>query len=312
MASNPAQASRRRVDGVAAVVNEDIVTVSEVEERAAIEISRLRAENLASAERMEAARRHALDELIADRLLFAEQQKAHIEVSEQEIDLAIEDIRRQNNLDEVAFENALAAQGKSMEAFRAKMRRDLGAMKLIRRNAHSKIKLTEKDIEAEYAQQSKLQEADVEVHARHIVVQVPNDAGPQAEEEARNKALALARRARSGEDFAELAKKYSEGGSKESGGDVGFLRRGDMVEAFEQVAFNLAPGKISDPVRSPFGWHVIQVLETRKGEPQPLEQVRDELREKLLQKQMQRYTEQYVAELRQQAVVEIRIPKWKS
>ncbi|MBI5547184.1 MAG: peptidyl-prolyl cis-trans isomerase, partial [Deltaproteobacteria bacterium] len=169
--------------------------------------------------------------------------------------------------------------------------------------------VTDEDVKAEYARQTKANEADVEVHARHIVIQVPKDAAKAVEQEAFGRAEALAARARAGEDFGELARKYSEGPSKADGGDVGFFRRGEMVAAFDQVAFTLKPGEVSAPVRSPFGWHVVQVLERRAGAAKPFEQIKDELRDRLWREQMQRQTEQYVAELRKQAVVEVKMPE---
>ena len=92
---------------------------------------------------------------------------------------------------------------------------------------------------------------------------------------------------------------------------MGFFRRGEMVAAFDKVAFTLKPNEVSDPVRSPFGWHVIQVLERRAGKAKPFEQVKDELRDRLWREQMQRQTEQFVAELRKQAVVDVKIAELK-
>jgi peptidyl-prolyl cis-trans isomerase SurA len=83
------------------------------------------------------------------------------------------------------------------------------------------------------------------------------------------------------------------------------------VGAFDKVAFTLKPGEISEPVRSPFGWHVIQVVERRASATKPFEQVREELRDRLWREQMQRHTEQYVAELRKRALVDVKVPEMK-
>ncbi|MGI5863788.1 MAG: peptidylprolyl isomerase [Myxococcales bacterium] len=306
-----AGAEPRMVDRVAAVVNDDMITLSEVHERAAPELMRLEQEGLASSERRRAALKNALDDLIADRLLAAEQKALAIEVTDQEVEYAIDDVRKQNRMDPETFERALMAQGHSMKAYREKMRKDLAAMKLIGMKVRSKIKVSEEDIKAEYARMAREMESEFEVRARHIVIQVPKDADEKVEQAARERAAELARRARDGEDFVELAKKHSEGSSRENGGDIGFFKRGDMVGAFEKVAFSLQPGEISDPVRTPFGYHVIQVVERRAGKAPPIEQVHDELRERLTRIQMQRQTEQYVDELRRQAVVEVKIADLK-
>lgn len=304
-----AAAGPRTIDRVAAVVNDEMIPVSEVWERAAPELGALEAEGQATPERRRAAARHALDELIADRLLHAEERAAGVEITDAEVDYAIDDVRRQNGMDNATFERALASKGQTLSGFKEKMRRDLAAMKLIGMKVRSKIKVSDEDVRAEYARQTKVDEADFEVHARHIVIQVAKDATAAVEQDAQARALALAKRAQAGEDFVELAKKHSEGPSKADGGDVGFFRRGEMVAAFDKVAFTLAPGKVSDPVRSPFGWHVIQVVERRAAKPKDFDQVKDELRERLWRVQMQRHTEQYVADLRKQAVVDVKVPE---
>jgi peptidyl-prolyl cis-trans isomerase SurA len=306
-----AQAGPKVVDRVAAVVNEEMIPYSEVEQRAATELAALEAEGHTTPEKTRDALRHALDEIIADRLLVAEEKNASIEVTDQEVDYAIDDVRKQNSMDAATFERALMSKGQTMTGFRDKMRRDLSAMKLIGQKVRAKVKVTDEDVKAEYTRQSHADEADVEVHARHIVVQVPKDASKDVEQATFKRAEALAKRARAGEDFAELAKKNSEGPSKAEGGDVGFFKRGEMVGAFDKVAFSLKPGEISDPVRSPFGWHVILVVERRAGAPKPFEQVKDDVRDKLWREAMQRQTEQYVAELRKQATVDIKVPELK-
>jgi peptidyl-prolyl cis-trans isomerase SurA len=306
-----AQAGPRVLDRVAAVVNEDMIPLSEVYDRAAPELAALDAEGQATPAKKQSALHHALDELIADRLLVAEQKASSIEITDQEIDYAVDDVRKQNNMDPATFEQALTSKGQTLAAFREKMKKDLGAMKLIGQKVRAKIKVTDEDVKAEYARSTKADEADAEVHARHIVIQVAKDASKEVEHDAFERANKLAVRARAGEDFAELAKKFSEGPSKTDGGDVGFFRRGEMVGAFDKVAFTLKPNEISDPVRSPFGWHVIQVLERRAGKAKPFDQVKEELRDKLWRDQMQRQTEQFVAELRKQAVVDIKMPELK-
>jgi len=119
------------------------------------------------------------------------------------------------------------------------------------------------------------------------------------------KAAALADEARKpGVDFAELAKKKSEGPSAADGGDLGFFRRGVMVPEFERAAFNLPVGGVSDPIRTKFGWHVIKVEERRALAAKGFDDLKDQIRNKLLQQQLEKYTDQYVQELRAQAVVE--------
>src|SRR5262245_49332865 len=117
-----------------------------------------------------------------------------------------------------------------------------------------------------------------EVHARHILVDVAPDADEAAKAAARKKAEGLLAKVRGKDDFAEVATKNSDDpGSASKVGDLGFFPRGRMTPAFEEAAFALAPGTISDIVETPFGFHIIKVEEHRPGGVQPLDAVRDQI-----------------------------------
>jgi parvulin-like peptidyl-prolyl isomerase len=107
-----------------------------------------------------------------------------------------------------------------------------------------------------------------QVRARHILINVAADASEEDSAAALSKAISITQRLRAGEDFAALATQYSDDtGSAQQGGDLGFFPRGQMVAEFEEVAFSQPIGEISDPVKSQFGYHIIEVLETQPGNP---------------------------------------------
>ncbi|MBI3184450.1 MAG: peptidylprolyl isomerase [Myxococcales bacterium] len=298
------------VDRVAAMVNSDLVALSEVEQRAAPELARVNSERdpeKRGQKRCEALKR-GLDQLIGEKLLEAALRELNIDVSDQEVEMGIEDVRKQNNLDAEQFENLLRTEGYSMDSYRQFMRKHLAKLKLINLKVRSKVKVSDEDLRAEYARYSRMESEDPEIHARHILVQLPKAATPEQLEEARKKAQSLAEEARmDGVDFAELAKKKSEGPSAADGGDLGFFRRGVMVAEFEKAAFGLKVGGVSEPVRTKFGWHVIKVEERRAVAPRAFEEMKEELKDRLLRSQLEKYTEQYVQELRQAAAVEVKI-----
>lgn len=297
------------VDRVAAVVNNDIVTFTEVEARAAPELAGLKgAPAEKRAELREQIMKRALDMLIGEKLMEAQIHELNIEVAESEIDLSVEDVKKQNNISSEQFEQLLAQEGYTMSTYRTFMRKHLARMKLVNLKVRSKVKIADEDLKAEYAKWSHDEQQDAEVHARHILVQVSPKATPEQVEAARVKAFALAAEARKpGVNFAELAKAKSEGPSAADGGDLGFFRHGVMVAEFEKVAFTTPIGSVADPVRTKFGWHVIYVEEKRALAAPPFEEVKDQLREKMLRGQLEKYTEQYMQELRQGALVEVKI-----
>ncbi len=123
-----------------------------------------------------------------------------------------------------------------------------------------------------------------QARARHILVKVSPDAPPAEQAKAKLRAEGLAKIARSGADFAELARKQSQDeGSRESGGDLGWFSRGRMVKEFEDAVFGHKPGEIVGPVQSQFGYHIIKVEGFRPARVRPLDEVREQVRFKLLE-----------------------------
>jgi peptidyl-prolyl cis-trans isomerase SurA len=298
------------VDRVAAVVNNDIIALSEVEQRIAPELQRINQEK--DAGRRKSMRdemvKRALDQLVGEKLLEAAMRELAIEVTDQDIDFGIEDVKRQNNLEGEQFEQLLRTEGYTLTSYREFMRKHLGKLKLINLKVRSKVKVSEEDLRAEYAEMAKRESEDAEVHARHLLVQLPGKPTNEQVEAGKKKALELAAEAKKpGVDFAALAKAKSEGPSAKEGGDLGFFRRGVMVPEFERAAFSLPVGGVSEPIRTKFGWHVIKIEEKRALAARPFEEMKEQLKDRLIRNQLEKYTDQYVGELRQQAVVEVKI-----
>jgi len=300
------------VDRVAAVVNRDVIALSEVEKRAAPELARMGQQERDPARRAELRTRiikGSLDALIGEKLMEEQIQELGLSVTDAELEAAMADVRRQNNAtEEGQFERLLASEGFTIAAYKEFLRKQMGRMKLVQMRVTPKVKVSEEDLKAAYTQYSKLESGDSEVHARHILVQVDPSAPAEKVEAARKKAEALAEEARKpGVDFVALARAKSEGPSAADGGDLGFFKRGVMVPAFERVAFSLNEGEVSEPVRTQFGWHILKVEEKRAVDVVPFEQVKGELEAKLKMQKTEKYVEQYVQELRQKASVEVKM-----
>jgi peptidyl-prolyl cis-trans isomerase SurA len=292
-------------------VNKDIIALSEVQQRAAPELARLNQVERDPVNRAEAGERIlrlALDTLIGEKLLEAEVRELNLQTSEQELQAAIADVQRLNNADDAQFEQLLRAEGYTLATYKEFLSKQLAKRKLVQMRVASQVKVSEEDLKAEYARWARGEAGEFEVHARHILVQLPPRPTDAQVETARAKAAALAEQARKpGVDFVELARQKSEGPSAADGGDLGFFKRGVMLPAFEKVAFTLEPGQVSDPVRTSFGWHVIKVEERRSQDVPSFEQVRNQLEERLRADKMERLVEQYVADLRQRAAVEVKL-----
>jgi peptidyl-prolyl cis-trans isomerase C len=151
-----------------------------------------------------------------------------------------------------------------------------------------KAATTDEAMKKVYEDASKQITGEQEVHARHILVETEDEAKAVAEE------------LKKGADFAELAKKKSKDPGASDGGDLGFFTKEQMVPEFSAVAFALEPGKISDPVKSQFGWHIIKVEEKRNRQAPPFEQVKAQIETYVTRKAQA----DYVAKLRETAKVE--------
>ena len=154
--------------------------------------------------------------------------------------------------------------------------------------AEGKAGTTEDAMKKVYDEASKQITGEVEVRARHILVETEDEAKAVVEE------------LKKGADFAELAKKKSKDPGASDGGDLGFFTKDQMVPEFSAVAFVLEPGKISDPVKSQFGWHVIKVEEKRNRQAPPFEQVKGQIETYVTRKAQA----DFVGKLREAAKVE--------
>ncbi len=147
-----------------------------------------------------------------------------------------------------------------------------------------KAKVSEEEVGTYFELNKQEYATPKKVRARHILFNIGSDAEPKAIEEAQNKALNVLKEARSGTDFGDLAKKYSDDpGSRNSGGDLGFFTRDRMVKPFSDAAFAMKEGEISEPIRSPFGWHIIKVEAIEEAKEPVLVEVADQIRNKLVQ-----------------------------
>ncbi len=146
------------------------------------------------------------------------------------------------------------------------------------------VTLSEEELERYYRRHLTEFEIPEQVEASHILIRVPEDAGDEAIEEKRALAENVRGEVQSGEDFAELARKHSEDqGSAEQGGNLGYFARGIMVPAFEEAAFGLEPGEVSEIVRTPFGFHIIKVTGRLEAGIKPLDDVLEQVEQGLRQ-----------------------------
>jgi peptidyl-prolyl cis-trans isomerase C len=143
------------------------------------------------------------------------------------------------------------------------------------------------------------------VRASHILIRVEESANDEQKKAARAKADDLLKQLQTGADFAALAKQHSQDGTAPQGGDLNFFARGQMVPPFEQAAFALQPGQLSEVVETPFGYHIIKVTERRQPRTVPLTEAAPRIGQYLTMQQQQQKTDAFISALRAKSKVEI-------
>jgi peptidyl-prolyl cis-trans isomerase SurA len=299
------------IDRVAATVNGEVVTLSEIAERAGPEYERALA--LPAGKERDAARaaalRRAFDQLVAEKLLAAEARALQLEVSEQQVGAAIEDIKARNRFDDDQLGRALAEQGLDLAAFRAQVRRELESYQVLQYRVRGKVNVSDEDLRNYYQRHPQEFGGEDELHVRHIFLPLPVDATAADGARVRAQGEKILQRLKTGEDFAKVAREVSKGPSAEDGGDLGWLRRGTIQKELEDAAFALKDGQISGLVRAGPGLHVLKVDGRRRGGERSFEDAKEEIRARLLDEQVAQTRQQYLEELRRAAAIEVKLPE---
>jgi peptidyl-prolyl cis-trans isomerase SurA len=297
------------VDRIVALVNGEIITLSELDQMGKPFYDQVRKTSTAGEreEKMKKARVEVLDRLIENRLLEEEMKKRKIEVPERDVDAAIQDVLKSSNLTENDMKKALAREGMTLSTYRQKVRDELGKMRLVSREIKSKIIIEDKVLREYYQNNQEKFTDPLEVKIQQIFFPVPEHASQEETAAVEREARPILERARKGEDFAELARKFSKGPEAGEGGLLGYFKHRELMPELEEAAFKLRSGEISDLVRSPAGFHILRVLERKGGEPRPFAEVQFKIREELSEAEAQKKFEQWMKELKSKAYIEIRL-----
>jgi len=258
-------ASEEALDAIAALVNDEAVLASDVEEQLYLYVQRSNARP--DAAQVDTLRRQILDQLIDEKLLIAEAKRQGVTVADAEIDKQIDQAiadAKERLGGEAAYREQLrrenTTEAQLREKYRDELRRQLMVRRLVERQFPRKP-VPQAEAEAYFtSHREKFPKVPAEV--RLSVIQVPPEPDSAALAAGRAKVLAARKRIAAGEKFAKVAADVSEDpASKDAGGDLGFFTRGRMERSFEDVAFSMPLQQLSQPVRSPYGWHLIEVLE---------------------------------------------------
>jgi peptidyl-prolyl cis-trans isomerase C len=247
--------------------------------------------------------RAALDQLITYHVLKNEAAARGITVTDAEVDERVTAMRGQSS--PADFQKQLDARNTTLDQLKIDARIDMVLSKMLEGEASQAIAATEAEAKDFYDKNPDKFEQPESIRASHILLMVNEKADDATRKKTREKIESILKRARAGEDFAKLAKENSQDGSAQQGGDLGFFRRGQMVPAFEQAAFALKPGEISDVVTTPYGFHIIKAAEKRAAQKIPYEQVKPRILEYLSGQKKQQRVEAFIEEAKKKAKIEV-------
>jgi len=235
-------------------------------------------------------------------------EQAGLEPDPAEVDKSIADL--QSIFDsESAFQMKLDGEGFTQESFRAHIGRMMVAKQYLDKIRMAAADVTDADLERYYEENKGRLTVPEQIRVRHILITWKPMGQPDDRAYIREQMTPILERARAGEDFAALAREFSDDyATKQVGGDTGMFHRGQMAPAFEAVAFALEPGEISEPVETAFGVHIIKLEERRAEELLALDDIRDQLREHVQNEQVEQAVRKEIERLTAAAAIQVLIP----
>lgn len=303
------------IDRVVAIVNDDLITLSELRETSL---------SLDPTSEQPLDDRTVLNQMVESKLFEQEAKKRGLTVSDEELDASIAEVRSRYGLNEDQMEEVLKKQNLTPEAFREQWRVQTLGNKLLDSQLRNKIVVTDDEVveyykenygEIDYSSNFTETSSEEEVEVAHILIspETPN---------AEDRAIEVAELAKSGNDFGTLAREYSDDSfTAEKGGNLGTFKKGDLIEQLEIAVERTPEGKVSAPVESPAGYHILKVLKRTdpgaekveaKEEPTGDEEFisdtqKEEIRQTITREKAQAQLKTWLENMRSKAYVEIKL-----
>lgn len=305
LAANPSHAEV--VDRIAAVINDEIITLSELNN--AFAPFRKKIEEAYKGKEGDAlladSRKALLNKLIDTALIDQEAKKNKISFGESEVMATVREILARKNISLDDFVKGLSAEGKSLETYKKDIREQMIRMQMVRREIKSKILVTDEEIGEFYRKHRRDYEGREAVRVKQIFLSFPKDADEAVKDKLRKEAYYISDRLKKGEQFDAIAAKYSQG---TIGGDMGFIEKGMLaLPEVEKAAFDLEVGGISDVVQSRAGFHIIMITDKKGGGGKDLEAVRGEIQAAIEEQKMEKKFEEWLETLRKKSHIEIKL-----
>ncbi|MGM0574418.1 MAG: peptidylprolyl isomerase [Myxococcota bacterium] len=302
----------RVVDGIVAVVNQEPVTLYDLERA----ITPFEARVQASGEVLDDAKRgqireQVLEGLVNDILILEKAREMDLEADPSQVEAQIDRLKEENGWTDEQLARALQSHGfPSIGAYRRHVEKEVLKNEVLSIKVASKVQVDEAEVERLFEQELGETGAVTQRRAAHILLRLDEFATPEQEAVAERKLLEIREEIVSGEaSFEEMARRHSDDTNAQSGGDLGWFSKGDLDPSFESAAWQLDEGEVSEPVRTDFGLHLIKVTGLRDRQmvdEEEKDNLMRQIRYRVREKELERVYEQWVEGLRKSAYVEIR------
>jgi len=302
----PAQDSKDILDRVVAVVNNEAITLIELLESMAYYLHESRQPVPKDGE--QALKERLLERLVEQRLQLQEAEREKIVVDEGEITEELADVvKRAGVKSQEEFEGMVKAQGLTMEGVKKRLQEQIKIRKVVRRKVMLRTSVTEEEIELYLLENRDKLETGLGFRARHILISPRPPAAESDWEAARQTAEEVWGMVRVGQDFAELARKYSQDPAAADGGDLGVMKQGELAPEIEAQILRIRPGEAAGPFRTRLGYHIFKLEWRETLTDQALAQTKQQIRDILFRQNYQARLDAWLRELKQRAIIELRL-----
>jgi len=286
----------------AEVVNRIVATV-DGEPITAHELERFKAERNADPNLPESA---VLDALVTEKLLQREAVALGIQASDADVDAYVNEVKQKNHLDDERFKQALAREGLTLEQYRDRVRSEIQRTQLVNREIRGRVNVSPAEIKRYYDAHLDDYAVSERVTVRDIFFPVDRDASQEEVDHVRAKAEEVRAMIAAGKDFEKLAKQFSEGPGADKGGLLGTVSRDELDPELAKAIGSLEKGKVSDPVRTATGFHLLRVDDRTSAGHKKVEEVSDSIKESLYNENLEkRFQEWLTHDLRERHHVEV-------
>jgi peptidyl-prolyl cis-trans isomerase C len=252
-------------------------------------------------------KKEILETLINLELLYQESQKKGIKIEDSAINDQILMMKRQFPSEE-EFKNFLSRINQSEDSIKEQIKKRLLIQQFIENQFAQKVAVSEKEMREYYNTHPDFFKQPEQIRASHILIKVDQNWDKPRKDEARKKIETIQKRLKKGDDFAQLAKEFSQCPSSANGGDLGYFSRGQMVKPFEEVAFKMKAGEVSNIVETPFGYHLIKVTDRKPATQLSFNEIKEKIAQFLKMNKVQKEVSLYLEKLREKAKIQRFLP----